>query len=190
MRRQNYCRLLDQQNIDKSKYVRLKTEQETMINKTTHTSLESDHHTWGRECTTDKGRERAIFGELVATVNYRKQREHEGRESEKRDAAHKHEETEKKMAWQWHVRREECKQEKKEWAAMWSEAAETKRKAEKARKAAELQEEKEQIQRVNMGMIPARRVRRPKEECIATQEVLPPQSHTLTPLRMSGPWQS
>jgi len=182
--------MLDQQNADKSDQVRLKTQQESQIDRSTHTSLESCHHKWGAE-TSDTSRERAIFHELLATVDYRAQREREGREAEKKDAVRMAEEVEKRMAWEWHVRREEDKQEKERLACLWKAAASDRRKIEEAKKEAALREEKEVIRRMNQGMVPARRLRRPKEECIASQDAMPPSHRAapLGPLKTAGAWQ-
>jgi hypothetical protein len=183
--------MLDQQNADKTDLTKLKSEQESWIDRTTHTSLESEHHRWGGHQNSSGNRERAIFRELLATVDYRRKLERDGKEAERQDAQRMTAEVEKQMAWQWHLRREEDKQEKERLSVLWTTAAKDKRQVVEAEKAAALQEEKEVIQHMNQGLIPNRRLRRPKEECIAAQDMLPPPHRlvALTPRRANGAWQ-
>lgn len=171
-RRQHYCKMLDVQNADKSVQVRAKTAEERAVNRATLTSFETHNHKWGSKAA-DANQERAIYRELLATVQYRKDRDKKMVEAEKEDGVRLIEETEKKMAWQWHVKREEEKQEKARLAKLWKAAAKNRRKEEAAQKAAVLREEKEVVERMNVGMVPDRRVRRPREECIVAQDAMP-----------------
>lgn len=171
-KKQHYCKILDQQTADKSYQTDLKTQQEKALDQTCRTSFESQHHRWGMQAA-DANRERAIYREHLATVHYRKKCEQERSEAEKQDGARLVEETERKLAWHFHVRREEEKQEKESLAAVWKAAAKDRRKLEEAQKAAVLKDEKETVKRMNEGMLPARRIRRPKEECIVAQEAMP-----------------
>lgn len=174
-RQQRYCQMLDQQTADNSDQARIKTAQELQVNRTTNTSFETGHHKWGQE-TSDATRERAIFQELLATCDYRAKRERAGKEAERQDAVRMAEEMERQLAWQWHVRRAEDKQVKERLADVWFSAAKDKHKTLEAQKAAVLQEEKKVVEHNKQGMVPIRRIRRPKEECIAAQEMMPPRT--------------
>jgi hypothetical protein len=168
-RQKNYCRILDEQNADKFDRVKHKYEQEIEIDRTTHTSFETAHHIWGQQAG-DAGRERAIFREHLATVNYKAQTARDRLQTDRQDSVIAADQAEKQMAWQWHMKREEEKQEKERLVAAWQGAAKDRRRGEEAQRAASLREEKDAIQRVNQGKIPARRVRRPKEECFSSRD--------------------
>jgi hypothetical protein len=182
--------MLDQQNAEKSNLAQWSIQQEAELDRMTHTSLE--RNTWEQRVT--KGpNERAIFCELLATVDHRAQREREGKEAERQDAARMVEDTEKQIAWEWHLRREEEKQEKERLAALWKTAARDRKIAEEAKKAVVLQEEKDAVMQMNVGLVPVRRLRRSKEECFAVQDMMPPSAppqrvrpHQLSPGREPG----
>lgn len=190
-RRQHYCKMLDQQNADKSEHRRVKAEKEHNIDRLTNTSFETGHHRWGTE-PSDPNKEKAIFHELLATVDYRVQRDRQEKAVERKEALRMGEEVEKQMAWQWHVRREEDKQEKDRLASLWTAAAKDRKNVEEAHKASALREEQDVVKLMSQGQVPARRLRRPKEECILVQEAMPPphRPQALTPIfRASGGFQ-
>lgn len=171
-RQQNYCKILDQQTADKTDQVKRHWEQEINMDHNTSTSLESATHTWGQQ-PIDAVRERAIYREHLATVDHRERQKRERTEVARQDGVRIAEDADKHMAWSWHTRREEDKQEKQKMASCWKAAATQRRKMDEAAKQVALQEEQEALRRASEGMVPARRMRRPKEECIALQEAMP-----------------
>lgn len=165
--------MLDQQTAEKSDQDAIKYQKEKHINTTTHTSLETSHHSWGQQ-SSDANRERAIYRELLDTVDYRQQKKRAESEADRQDGVRIAETLEKQMAWQYHVKREEDKQEKQQMGSLWKAAAQDRRRLEEAQKAAALQEEKDTIEMMNTGKVPGRRVRRPKEECFVMHNMLAP----------------
>lgn len=170
-KKEHYCKILDQQNADKSDHVRAKTAEERAINRSTRTSFQA-HQAWGLQAS-DGSRERAIHRELLATVDCRKKLDKSRAEAEKKDGVRVLEENEKWMAWQWHVKCEEGKREKERLSKIWKSAAKDRRKVEEAQNAAVLREEKEIVRHTNQGMLPDRRLRRPKEACVVAQDAMP-----------------
>jgi len=173
-KRQNYCRLLDQQREDDKTLSQHHQRQKRQQDDMTSTSLETRYHTWGGTVDHSGATERVIHKELLATVGFRQRCDREQKEAERQDAVRHAEESEKQMAFHWHIRQAEEKQEKERLAATWKEAASDRKRLEEAQKAAALLEEKEKIQRTNQGLVPARRLRRPAAECKSAQEAISP----------------
>mmetsp|Transcript_128847 Transcript_128847/g.223457 ORF Transcript_128847/g.223457 Transcript_128847/m.223457 type:complete len:362 (-) Transcript_128847:104-1189(-) len=164
-----YCQILDSQAAEKQERQKQHAQEETYLDRTTFTSLESRHHVWGIEAP-DAGRERALFNELVSTVNSKQRRARERESAERKDFARWADEAEKKMAWQWHAKMQGDKQEKERLGQQWMAAAKERQQIQEAEKKDKLKEEKEHVQRMVNGMVGyaavhPRRMRKPIEDC-------------------------
>merc|ERR1712183_616147 len=126
-------------------------EEELQIDRETGTSFESRSHNWG-VTSRDPQRERALYYETLATVERRKNLERERVDTECQLGKTWALESEKQIAWQWHVKREEGKQEKDRLSVMWRTAAEERQREKQVEKAVILQEEKEMVQKSLQGM--------------------------------------
>lgn len=173
--RQKYRKLLDAQVIEKSRLRKYRYEQELKLDRNTKTSLDTDNRSRDAECA-NADKERAIYKELIATVDYRQRAERERRRSEQQAARICDTQAELQMAWSWHVKREEEKQAKIRMAQEWSSAAQHRQQARELAKTLALREDKDFIERVNRGKLPRRRLRRARQECIASNHT-PTRAH-------------
>lgn len=163
-RQKQYRKKLDEQVDENEERRRRNLEEEEHLEKSTFTSLESKNHRWGDEVP-DASRERALFQELVGTVNSRQRRDREREHIERKAHRRWAEEAEIKMAWHYQTKMEEGKQEKARMADQWMSAAKERQRKQEAEKREALQAEKEQINRIVQGMVPPRRLRRAMEDC-------------------------
>lgn len=170
-KQQQYCRMLDLQNADKEAQARVDLEEDIRMQQTTSTSLETAYHTWGTE-TCDARKERAIFKEHLATINHKREALLAKKEAERQDGERLIAQTEKKMAWQWHLKRAQEAKEKEQMAKEWMDASNEKKRLQQAKRAASLQEEQEAIKHIEDGMIPDKFNRRPYEQCASYQNVV------------------
>lgn len=160
-RQQCYHRMLDEQNARKAVQRRQRMEEMAKINRpaaaSKSTTKESDVEV-RRLCV-----EKAVFHELLATVATRKQRDREKRESEKQDYARWVSEVEWQQTQQWHWTKQKTRQEWAVLAAAWRDAIEDKRARQEQERADTVLAEREAMQRLVQGMLPPRRVRKPRD---------------------------
>jgi hypothetical protein len=175
-RQQNYRHMMEEQISDSVSVRKYRAEQESDVNRKTKTSLDTAHHSWGMEYP-KSDLERATFRELLATVDNRKRAVQTRISLERQDELRCVDEKEREMVTQWYAKQAEAKQEKAHWASMWKAAAHERKKLEEAAKADALRKEKDFIKRTVQGMVPSRRIRRSKQECIAALENLPRKVH-------------
>lgn len=174
-RRQKYCKMLDEQVLEKSRLKRYRCEQELKLDQDTETSLDTNNNSRHFECA-NADRERAIYKELIATVGYRQRSERERKRSEQQNARMCEAQAELQIAWSWHVKREEEKQTKVRMAQEWSSVAQHRQHVREFAKTLALREEKDLIQRTNRGLVPRRRLRRGRQDCIASNHT-PTRAH-------------
>jgi len=163
--------MLDLQNADKEAQARMDLEEDIRTQQTTSTSLEGAYHTWGTE-TCDARKERAIFKEHLATISHKREALLAKREAERQDGERLIAQTERSMAWQWHLKRAQEAKEKEQMAKEWIDASNEKKRLQQAKRAASLQQEQEEVKHIEDGMIPDKFNRRPYEQCASYQNVV------------------
>lgn len=174
-RHQKYSNMLDEQVLEKSRLRRTRCEQELEIDRNTTTSLDTANKSREKDCEIAR-QERAIYKELLATVDYRRRAAREKKLSEQHVDRICLSQAEHQVAWLWHVRKEEKKQEKVRLAQEWSSAAQHRQQAKELEKALALREEMAIVQEINRGTLPRRRLRRARQRCIATNRT-PTKAH-------------
>lgn len=164
-RRMNYQQLLDEQSAKQAEARKRTAEQNAALEASTARSLATSTHEWGSEACNPKA-ERAIFQELLATVQYKKNRALENKNAEIKDFARWKKQAERQLAMEWHAQQHRVHQDKMDLAATWKAAAEDKKRRAEEERVRTLALEREAMLKIREGMAPPRRMRKVPEPLV------------------------
>lgn len=170
--RQIYHKMLDDQMSSKSHVDKFRHEQERNMDRITKTSMMDGLDHTAKDAAI-AGMERAVYKELIATVEHRQRSEREQIDAERENGLRLASRAERQVAWQWHIKREEEKQSRLRMAQEWSTAAKQRRELEGIAKMRALREEREVVAQTCQGLVPDRRLRRSRQDCIAALDYIP-----------------
>lgn len=164
-RQMNYQRMLDKQVDKKAEAHRLQCERQKEIDSSTSRSLATSTHEWGTEASYPS-MEKAVYHELLATVEYKKHKDKSRKDAEHQDFLQWRTSHEQSAIEIYRSARLQEKQDKQELAAIWKSAAEEKRQREFQERQSNKDWEREAVSKLKEGMLPPRRMRKPPEEFV------------------------
>lgn len=164
-RQLDYQQMLDKQVDKKAQAHRRHNEDEKILDKSTGRSLATSTHEWGMEASSPS-MERAVYHELLATVEYKRNKDKFRKDSEYQDYLKWRQDYEQTLVGHYHSARQQEKQEKAHLAAVWKLAAEEKRQREIQERQSDKNWEREAVSRLKEGMLPPRRMRKPPQELV------------------------
>eukprot|EP00429_Kryptoperidinium_foliaceum_P101434 CAMPEP_0176257196 /NCGR_PEP_ID=MMETSP0121_2-20121125/37927_1 /TAXON_ID=160619 /ORGANISM="Kryptoperidinium foliaceum, Strain CCMP 1326" /LENGTH=384 /DNA_ID=CAMNT_0017597037 /DNA_START=81 /DNA_END=1235 /DNA_ORIENTATION=+ len=162
-KQQTYQRHLTDQAVAKAAVAKSRAEEDAGLDARTGRSLAPTSEGWGIEAL-NAPLERAVFGELLATVAHKRHKATETKSVELRDFARWKEASDRQMAHEWHEQKRRAMQEKMDLAGVWRAAVHDKQRRQEEERVRTLRTEKEAVRRVMEGVAPPRRMRKPCRE--------------------------
>lgn len=165
--RRNYHQVLDHQAQMQREKEKRRIEEDTNLERATLTSLDTQPPFAEQELKAlTARRERAIYNELVGVATRRQESERKTKDAAREDYKRWAAEAELEFANNWHVKREQDRKERMSLAAVWKTAADERKTREEKERQEALCAERESLQRLVRGMVPHRRQKRSKAECL------------------------
>lgn len=156
-RKQMYCDYLDSQVSAKQEKKLQMQQEDRRTDMTTTTGLESRYHEWGTE-PLDAVAERAVYRELLSTVDFRRRAANHKKDSERQSHAKWRAEDDARFAQMHADNKQRSKQIREDLAAAWTAAATNRRSQQENEKAGTLRSERAALDRMREGLVPARRM--------------------------------